>query len=54
MITPRHPVGWFELYVDAMPRAKAFDEAMFQAMCPRSLQLLKALSERIHAENLSS
>ena len=25
-----NPVGWFEIYVDHMPRAKAFYEAVFQ------------------------
>lgn len=25
-----NPVGWFEIYVDDMPRAKAFYEAVFQ------------------------
>ena len=26
----KNPVGWFEIYVDDMPRAKAFYEAVFQ------------------------
>ena len=26
----RNPVGWFEIYVQDMPRAKAFYEAVFQ------------------------
>lgn len=30
MSTPRNPVGWFEIYVQDMPRAKAFYEATFQ------------------------
>ncbi|MBM4231128.1 MAG: VOC family protein, partial [Gammaproteobacteria bacterium] len=25
-----NPVGWFEIYVQDMPRAKAFYEAVFQ------------------------
>lgn len=29
MTTPRNPVGWFEIYVNDMPRAKAFYEAVF-------------------------
>jgi predicted enzyme related to lactoylglutathione lyase len=29
MNTPRNPVGWFEIYVNDMPRAKAFYEAVF-------------------------
>jgi len=29
MSTPRNPVGWFEIYVDDLPRAKAFYEATF-------------------------
>lgn len=28
MSTTRNPVGWFEIYVSDMPRAKAFYEAM--------------------------
>lgn len=28
-MTPTKPVGWFELYVDNMPRAVAFYEAVF-------------------------
>lgn len=27
---PNNPVGWFEIYVDEMARAKAFYEAVFQ------------------------
>ncbi len=27
--TTRNPVGWFEIYVNDMPRAKAFYEAVF-------------------------
>lgn len=30
MSTPRNPVGWFEIYVADLPRAKAFYEAVFQ------------------------
>jgi predicted enzyme related to lactoylglutathione lyase len=26
-----NPVGWFEIYVDDMPRAKAFYETVFGA-----------------------
>lgn len=33
-----NPVGWFEIYVQDMPRAKAFYEAVFQG----SLQALNA------------
>lgn len=29
MNNPRNPVGWFEIYVNDMPRAKAFYEAVF-------------------------
>ncbi len=29
MNTERNPVGWFEIYVEDMPRAKAFYEATF-------------------------
>ena len=29
MNTTRNPVGWFEIYVNDMPRAKAFYEAVF-------------------------
>lgn len=36
MSTPHNPVGWFEIYVQDMIRAKAFYEATFQV----SLQLL--------------
>ena len=28
MSSPSNPVGWFEIYVDDMPRAKAFYEAV--------------------------
>lgn len=30
MPSPSNPVGWFELYVTNLPRAKAFYEALFQ------------------------
>ncbi len=30
METQRHPVGWFEIYVHDMSRAKAFYESVFQ------------------------
>lgn len=30
MQTPRNPVGWFEIYVNDMARAKAFYESVFQ------------------------
>jgi predicted enzyme related to lactoylglutathione lyase len=30
MSTQRHPVGWFEIYVNDMARAKAFYESVFQ------------------------
>lgn len=30
MNTPRNPVGWFEIYVQDMERAKAFYENVFQ------------------------
>ncbi|HVL00625.1 MAG TPA: VOC family protein [Dongiaceae bacterium] len=33
--TPRNPVGWFEIYVDDMPRAKAFYESVFQLKLDR-------------------
>jgi predicted enzyme related to lactoylglutathione lyase len=33
-MTP-NPVGWFEIYVDDMPRAKAFYEAVFQGPLTR-------------------
>lgn len=33
--TARNPVGWFEIYVDDMPRAKAFYEAVFGASFTR-------------------
>ena len=26
---PRNPVGWFEIYVQDMPRAKAFYQSVF-------------------------
>lgn len=29
MTTPHHPVVWFEIYVQDMPRAKAFYETVF-------------------------
>lgn len=29
MAPTRNPVGWFEIYVDDMPRAKTFYEAVF-------------------------
>lgn len=32
---PRNPVGWFELYVQDMARAKAFYEAVFEARLER-------------------
>ena len=30
MNPPRNPVGWFEIYVQDMPRARAFYESTFQ------------------------
>lgn len=30
MTSQRNPVGWFEIYVDDMPRAQAFYENVFQ------------------------
>lgn len=30
MSTPNNPVGWFEIYVQDIPRAKAFYESTFQ------------------------
>jgi predicted enzyme related to lactoylglutathione lyase len=30
MNTPRNPVGWFEIYVQDMDRAKSFYESVFQ------------------------
>lgn len=32
---PHNPVGWFEIYVRDMPRAKAFYEAVFEARLER-------------------
>jgi uncharacterized protein len=31
MIEQRNPVGWFEIYVDDLARARAFYEAVFEA-----------------------
>lgn len=39
MSTPRNPVGWFEIYVQDMPRAKAFYETVFKV----TLQHLEGL-----------
>jgi len=35
MTTPRNPVGWFEIYVNDMTRAKAFYEAVFATKLQR-------------------
>lgn len=32
---PRNPVGWFEIYVDDMPRAKAFYQTVFGTQLTR-------------------
>ena len=32
---PRNPVGWFEIYVQDMPRAKAFYESVFAVQLQR-------------------
>ena len=44
-----NPVGWFEIYVQDMPRAKAFYEAVFQgtleSLISRQYQLSKLIIE---------
>jgi uncharacterized protein len=41
----RNPVGWFEIYVKDMPRAKAFYEAVFDAKLTKLEQTAGGISE---------